>query len=74
MKIAAIILVAVVTHWMAFMVGRADVMQNTVVMDVMDGIEKTGIGHSYFGTCAPGGRLCATDADSQKPHWIPRGL
>ena len=75
MRIAVITLL-VVSHWVAFMVGRADVKQNTVVADIWGGgPPQSGIiSKSYFGKCDISGRLCAIDEGDKKSRWIPRGL
>ena len=66
--------ILIVTHWIAFMEGRADVMEKTAVVDIWGAAKPNGVSRAYFGKCAAGGRLCAVDEGETKDHWIPRGL
>lgn len=61
MKIVAIAFVLIATHLVAFMSGRVNVMNNTVVRDIWRGQEPwRGASLNYFGKCAPDDRTCAT--------------
>lgn len=64
--VAAVVALLAGTHWVAFMEGRYNVMQNTAVMDIYDGQEHPiGLGRPFFGKCDPSGRICAVNLNSQ---------
>lgn len=46
------------THWLAFTYGRADVMENTAVVQTLMRSQAFG---PYFGKCTPDFRFCAVD-------------